>query len=39
MVKLAGTRLVSAVLLGADKDDESLGVPHSPDRPASLGIL
>jgi hypothetical protein len=26
MVRLAGTRLVSAVLVGADKTDESLGV-------------
>jgi hypothetical protein len=39
MVKLAGTRLVSAVLLGADKDDESLGTAPRPDSPASLGML
>ena len=30
MIRLAGTRLVSAVLLGADKTDESLGVIHTP---------
>ncbi|MGE5292925.1 MAG: hypothetical protein ACM3ML_38210 [Micromonosporaceae bacterium] len=30
MVRLAGTRLVSAVLVGADKWDESLGVPPTP---------
>lgn len=39
MVKLAGTRLVSAVLLGADKDDESLGTAPRADSAASLGIL
>lgn len=39
MIRLAGTRLVSVVLLGADKDDESLGTRHRPDSPASLGIL
>ena len=31
LVRLAGTRLVSAVLLGADKWDESLGVTAPPD--------
>lgn len=30
MIKLAGTRLVSAVLIGADKADESLGVTRIP---------
>jgi len=30
MIRLAGTRLVSAVLVGADKADESLGVTHPP---------
>ncbi len=30
MIRLAGTRLVSAVLVGADKWDESLGVTVSP---------
>jgi capsular polysaccharide biosynthesis protein len=39
MTKLSGTRLVSAVLLGADKDDESLGTAPTPDHAASLGIL
>jgi capsular polysaccharide biosynthesis protein len=36
MNRLAGTRLVSAVLVGADKADESLGVtsPPSPSPPA-----
>jgi hypothetical protein len=31
MIRLAGTRLVCAVLLGADKTDESLGVIPSPE--------
>jgi capsular polysaccharide biosynthesis protein len=31
MVRLAGTRLVSAVLVGADKTDESLGVIPTPE--------
>lgn len=31
MIRLAGTRLVSVVLTGADKSDESLGVPRTPD--------
>ena len=30
MIRLGGARLVSAVLVGADKTDESLGVTHSP---------
>ena len=30
MIRLAGMRLVSAVLVGADKTDESLGVTHTP---------
>jgi len=30
MVRLSGTRLVSAVLIGADHSDESLGVTHTP---------
>jgi len=30
MIRLAGTRLVSAVLVGADKTDESLGVSPTP---------
>jgi capsular polysaccharide biosynthesis protein len=32
MLRLAGTRLDSAVLLGADKSDESLGVTYSADQ-------
>jgi capsular polysaccharide biosynthesis protein len=39
MIRLAGTRLVSVVLLGADKDDESLGVTPNRDTPAGLGVL
>ena len=31
MVRLSGTRLVSAVLVGADNTDESLGVTNTPD--------
>jgi hypothetical protein len=31
MIRLAGTRLISAVLVGADKTDESLGVPPTPE--------
>jgi capsular polysaccharide biosynthesis protein len=30
MIRLSGTRLVSGVLIGADKTDESLGVTHPP---------
>jgi hypothetical protein len=30
MVRLAGTRLLSAVLIGADHSDESLGAPPAP---------
>ena len=29
MIRLAGMRLASAVLVGADKTDESLGVTHT----------
>ena len=35
MIRLAGTRLVSAVLLGADRTDESLGVTPAPNPPAT----
>jgi capsular polysaccharide biosynthesis protein len=31
MIRLAGTRLDSAVLVGADKTDESLGITHTPE--------
>ncbi len=31
MIRLSGTRLVSAVLIGADHSDESLGVTYTPD--------
>ena len=31
MIRLAGTRLISAVLVGADKTDESLGVTPTPE--------
>lgn len=36
MIRLAGTRLVSVVLLGADKHDESLGVTHVADQSTSM---
>jgi capsular polysaccharide biosynthesis protein len=39
MIRLAGTRLVSVILIGADKRDESLGVIQTQDNPASLGVL
>ena len=35
MIRLAGMRIDSAVLIGADKSDESLGVAPSPDEPVS----
>ena len=31
MIRLSGTRLISAVLIGADHSDESLGVTYTPD--------
>ena len=37
MIRLAGTRLDSAVLLGADKSDDSLGVADPADQPALIG--
>jgi hypothetical protein len=36
MIRLAGTRLDSVVLIGADKNDESLGVPDSVDQSALI---
>jgi capsular polysaccharide biosynthesis protein len=39
MVRLAGTRLASVVLIGADKRDESLGVPHATDELAPVTPL
>jgi capsular polysaccharide biosynthesis protein len=41
MIRLAGTRLVSAVLVGADKTDESLGTTRTPSPPAPVnpGLL
>jgi capsular polysaccharide biosynthesis protein len=40
MIRLSGTRLVSGVLIGADKTDESLGLPHPPggDGDAEAGL-
>lgn len=39
MVRLSGTRLVSAVLIGADKDDETLGVlPAAPGLDAEAAL-
>ena len=37
MIRLAGTRLDSVVLLDADKNDESLGTMHVPDEFTSAG--
>jgi capsular polysaccharide biosynthesis protein len=37
MIRLAGTRLDSVVLLGADKSDESLGVTRTTNEPAPAG--
>ena len=38
MIRLAGTRLVSVVVIGADKSDESLGATLVQDEPAASGI-
>jgi capsular polysaccharide biosynthesis protein len=38
MIRLAGTRLASAVLLGADKTDESLGTPPKPSPPYPVRV-
>ena len=37
MIRLAGTRLDSAILIGADKSDESLGVMDPADQTALVG--
>jgi hypothetical protein len=41
MIRLSGARLVSAVLLGADSTDQSLGTPQTPNRvaPDRPGLL
>jgi capsular polysaccharide biosynthesis protein len=39
MIRLAGMRLESVVLLGADKSDESLGLTPRPDEQAGMGAL
>jgi capsular polysaccharide biosynthesis protein len=39
MIRLAGTRLDSVVLIGADKDDASLGLMRRPDEQAGVGVL
>ena len=39
MIRLAGTRLDSAVLIGADKSDQSLGLTPRPDEQAGIGVL
>jgi capsular polysaccharide biosynthesis protein len=39
MIRLAGMRLESVVLLGADKNDESLGLTPRPDEQAGMGAL
>lgn len=39
MVRVAGMRLVSVVLIGADKSDESLGLTPRPDEQAGIGVL
>ena len=37
MIRLAGMRLDSVVLLGADKSDESLGLTPRPEEQAGMG--
>jgi capsular polysaccharide biosynthesis protein len=39
MIRLAGTRLDSVVLIGADKDDASLGLMRRPDEQVGVGVL
>jgi capsular polysaccharide biosynthesis protein len=38
MIRLAGMKLISAVLVGADKTDESIGVMDPSPAPANLGL-
>ena len=39
MIRLAGMRLDSVVLIGADKSDESLGLVRRSDEQAGVGVL
>jgi len=39
MIRLAGMRLDSVVLLGADKSDESLGLTPRPEEQVGMGAL
>ena len=39
MIRLAGMRLDSVVLIGADKSDESLGLVRRTDEQAGVGVL
>ena len=39
MIRLAGARLDSVVLIGADKSDESLGLMRRPDEQVGMGVL
>jgi hypothetical protein len=39
MIRVAGIRLDSVVLIGADKSDESLGLVHRSDDQAGIGVL
>ena len=39
MIRLAGMRLVSVVLIGADKSDETLGVTATPDQSTRMAPI
>ena len=39
MIRLSGTRLISAVLVGADKTDESLGVTDMPEAGREMEVM
>ncbi len=39
MIRLAGMRLDSVVLIGADKNDESIGLMRRTDEQAGIGVL